>query len=67
MITLVNVSLISQSIGTFFAVVFNILLVFIMLTNPKNDIGFYRTVMVVYALFELVYAVVVCIGAPVSM
>ena len=56
---------IMQTIAASFAVFLNGFLIFVICKYTKNNLGFYKSILITYSAFEIVYAVVACLGMPV--
>lgn len=55
-----------QAVNTVTAVVFNVFLMFLIISHSNKNIGKYKYLLMAYACFEAVYALVVFVGMPVS-
>lgn len=67
MIIDLNVFFIIQGVNTTLAVIFNLFLAYLAIFKCKNRHGSYQTIVIVYALFEALYAIVTFIGMPVGL
>ena len=55
-----------QGGNTLLAIVLNLFLVYLAIFQTRSNIGSYQMIVIVYALFEALYAIVTFIGMPVS-
>lgn len=55
-----------QGSSTILAVVTNIFLVYVIKNHTRNQIGNYKYLLIVFALFEAFYSIVVFVGMPVN-
>ena len=59
-------ALVVQTMAASFAVTFNIFLLFIIRQFTPKSFGLYKYILMSFSLFEIMYAIVVILGSPVS-
>ena len=67
MIAFLNALMVSQLIGTSVALILNSFLIYVIVNHSVQKYGFYKYIMIMYSIFESIFAVVVLLGLPVSL